>query len=136
MRHFSYFLFENFDADTHSHEPLNPRRFLNTETDVILSYIASFPAGTCDFETCSSIFGSDVLNTLKVGGVIKKERDHILFDTPIFLREDAAVLRSQMDAIARRLTDKLEKCIPQICSLCTAIDNGFSVELNLYHILC
>lgn len=32
MRHFSYFLFENFDADAHSHDPLNPRRFPNAET--------------------------------------------------------------------------------------------------------
>lgn len=136
MRHFSYFLFENFDADAHSHDPLNPRRFLNAETDTILSYIAGFPAGSCDFESCANTFGNDVLNTLMVGGVIKKDRDCVLFDTPIFLREDTAALRSKMDAIANGLTDELEKCIPQIRSLCGAISNGFSVELNLYHILC
>lgn len=136
MRHFSYFLFENFDADVHSHNPFNPRRFLNAETDEILSYIAGFPAGMYDLEACLSIFGGDALHTLMIGGIIKKEKDRILFDTPIFLREDAAAIRLQMDAIGRRLTDKLEKCLPQIRNICTAINNGFSVELNLYHILC
>lgn len=136
MRHFSYFLFENFDADAHANDPLNPRRFLNADTDAVLSYVADLPAGSCDHAYCANAFGSDVLDTLIVGGIIKREKGCIMFDTPIFLREDAVVLRSKMDAIANKLTDKLEKCIPKIHSLCAKIRNGFSVELNLYHILC
>lgn len=136
MRHFSYFLFENYDVDVHSHNPLNPRRFLNRETDAALSYISEFPAGSCNFETCLEFFGSDMLNTLIACGVIRKEADCVLFDTPVFLREDASVLRSKMNTVALTLTDELEKCVPQIRSLCDEIKNGFPVELNLYHILC
>lgn len=84
MRRFSYFLFENFDADAHANNPLNPRRFLNTSTDEILSYIASFPAGLCNFEVCKDKFGSDALGVLISGGIIRRENDYVLFDTPIF----------------------------------------------------
>lgn len=136
MRHFSYFLYQNFDPDIHSENPLNPRHFQNAGTDAILSYIADFPAGACDYEKCSGVFGNDILNTLIAGGIIKREKNYVLFDTPIFLRKDAAVLQAKMDLAAGRLTDALEMYIPRICDLCAAIHNGFSIELNLYHVLC
>lgn len=136
MRRFSYFLFENFDADAHANNPLNPRRFLNTSTDEILSYIASFPAGSCNFEVCKDKFGSDALGVLISGGIIRRENDYVLFDTPIFLREDATALHTSMDIVANKLTNEIENCIPSIRELCSSISNGFSVETNLYHILC
>lgn len=136
MRHFSYFLFENFDADAHAHDPLNPRRFLNADTDAVLSCIAGHPAGTCNYKYCEAAFGKDVMHTLITGGILKKEKDYILFDTPIFLREDAVELRFKTAEIASKLTDELEKHIPELQSICADIRNGFPVELNLYHILC
>ena len=136
MRHFSYFLFENFDADIHANDSLNPRRFLNTDTDEILSHIASYPPGLCDLDDCSAAFGHDVMNMLIEGGIIRCESGCVLFDTPVFLREDADALRSRVDAAANRLTDELEECIPSLRRLCSAISNGFSFEVNLYHILC
>lgn len=136
MRRFSYYLFENFDADAHANNPLNPRRFLNANTDEILSYIARFPAGSCDFEVCKSKFGSDILDVLISGGIIRQENDCILFDTPIFLREDATALHANMDVVASKLANEIENHIPSIRQLCASISNGFSVETNLYHILC
>ncbi|MBR5225155.1 MAG: hypothetical protein IKV90_05780 [Clostridia bacterium] len=136
MRRFSYFLYQNFDPDIHSENPLNPRHFQNAGTDAILSYIAGFPAGACNYEKCAGVFGNGILNTLIAGGIIKRKKDYVLFDTPVFLCEDAKVLRSRMGTIANKLTDTLETCIPQIHDLCSAICNGFSIELNMYHVLC
>lgn len=46
------------------------------------------------------------------------------------------MLQERIPPIASTLTDDLEKCIPQIRSLCAGMHNGFPVEQNLYHILC
>lgn len=37
MSRFQYFLYENFDADRESENPMNPRRFLNDRTDKLFS---------------------------------------------------------------------------------------------------
>ena len=136
MRHFSYFLFENFDADIHGGDSLNPRYFLNVSTDALLSYIASFPAGECSFEACEEKFGGERIHTLIAGGILRQENSSVLFDTPIFLREDAVPLHAKMDAVAEELANELENCMPTIRNLCSSISNGFTVETNLYHVLC
>lgn len=136
MRHFSYFLFENFDADAEAQNPCNPRRFLGTDTDSVLSFLADFPVGGCSYARCAQLFGTDVLNHLIDGGVLRRQADALLFDCPIFLQEDATRLQSGIASAAHRLADQLEQALPEIRALCGRIQNGFSVETNLYHILC
>lgn len=136
MRHFSYFLFENFDVDSHADDPLNPRRFLNAGTDIVLSYISDIPAGSCSTVICKELFGNDIINALTVGGIIRTENDRIYFDTPVFLREDAVQLRTETECIAKKLVNALEASLPIIRDLCANVSNSFSIEINLYHILC
>lgn len=59
-----------------------------------------------------------------------------MFDCPIFLQEDAAVLHREIASKASALINLLESGMEQIGTCCSRIDNGFSIEQNLYHILC
>lgn len=136
MRHFSYFLFENFDPDEEAQNPLNPRRFLGVKTDAVLSYLADAPVGTCSYAQCAQLFGESTLRSLISGGILRRQGKALLFDTPIFLREDAVPLQRGITNAAQPLTDRLEALLPELRSICGNIENGFSVEMNLYHVLC
>lgn len=124
MRHFSYFLFENFDLD--APHPADPRRFLNADADAPLSFVAD-QTGTVD---------RSQIDTLVSGGILRWEQGRLWFDTPIFLHEDAAALHCGIAAAAERLTDVLEPCLPQLRRACDALVSRFPAQAHLYHILC
>ena len=136
MRKFSYFLFENFEADEHAENPKNPRRFLNSASDAVLSYVADYPTGLCRYDACVERFDVGQVVLLIEGGILRHEKGCIKFDSPIILREDVTELRKKMNKAAARLTNVLSIYLPDIRSVCSEINNGFSVEENLYHILC
>lgn len=124
MRRFSHFLFEQYDPEQAALNPLDPRRHQTETTDAILSAVAD---GTASAEAQSLI---DL-------GLLRKEAGRLLFDSPVFLREDEPVLRAWMETEAKRLVDLLEHALlPSLRLLCGQITNGVSLELNLYHILC
>lgn len=132
MRRFSYFLFENFDPEEQAQNPQNPRRFLNASVDPILDRIAQEPPRSCPADA----FSAGAVVPLLQGGILREEDGCLLFDTPVLLREDAPVLRKEMQARAERLTEELLPAVPQLQACCQELDNGFPVEINLYHILC
>jgi len=136
MREFEYFLFENFDAGAQADNPLNPRNFLNKDADAILSEIARHPAGTCSYQSLCSQFGENAVHRMMEGGILRPSGMSVLFDCPIFLQEDAAVLHRELASKAAALTNLLESGMEQIKMCCSQIDNGFPIEQNLYHILC
>lgn len=136
MRTFSYFRYENFDADREAENPDNPRNFLGEETDALLSWVAALPANTCSYSACADQFGTVDLDQLIAGGILRCEGGMLALDSPIFLREDAAALRAGTTTKAVQLADRLETELPRIRACCSGIQNGFSVERNLYHLLC
>ena len=136
MREFEYFLYENFDADKEAGNPYNPRNFLGKDTDAILSEIVLHPANACSYHECCSKFGAHLVRKLIDGGVLRPNGTGLAFDCPIFLREDAAVLHRSIAFRAAALANLLEGSIAEIRSCSAKIKNGFSVEQNLYHILC
>jgi len=137
MRHFSYYLFENFDPDQEVQNPHNPRSFLNESMDSLLGYIAQFPAGECKAADCEARFHEEKIQMLINAGIIRLDStEHLLFDSPVFLHEDAKMLKKEIDQSAKRLADKLEECMPFLQRLCGEIQNGFPTAVNLYHILC
>lgn len=136
MREFEYFLFENFDADEESNNPHNPRNFLGNRTDAILSEIAQFPANTCAYNDSCEKHSTHVVRKLIDGGILRPSGTALAFDCPIFLREDAAVLHTEITAKASALVDLLDNSMTVIRDCCAKIENGFPAELNLYHILC
>ena len=136
MREFEYFLFENFDADEESNNPYNPRNFLGSETDTLLTDVAQLPVNTCSYNECCEKYSTHIVRRLIDGGVLRPSGIALAFDCPIFLREDAAVLHTEIASKASALVDLLQDSMTEIRECCDKIENGFSVELNLYHILC
>lgn len=136
MREFAYFLFENFDADEESNHPYNPRRFLGRETDAILSEIAQSPINTCSYRGCCETYGIELVQKLTNGGILRPNGTGLLLDCPIFLQEDTTVLQTEIASKASVLVDMVEQSITDLSACCAKIDNGFPVNLNLYHILC
>ena len=131
MRRFSHFLFENFDPEAHSANPRNPRNFLNAEADAVLSHVARFPARSCP----AKALPRDVLSPLLEGGILRLEDGFLLYDTPVFLKEDAAPLQDAMSRSAHQITDQLLPAVPALRRCCAGL-NPFSAEENLYHLLC
>lgn len=136
MRRFEYFLFENFDADKESNNPYNPRNFLGKETDTLLTEMAKLPANTCSYNESCEKYSTHLVRKLIDGGVLRPSGTALAFDCPIFLREDAAVLHTEIASKASALVDLLGNSMTVIRDCCGNIENGFPVELNLYHILC
>lgn len=136
MREFEYFLYENFDADQESQNPYNPRRFLGKDTDAVLSEIARQTLNACNYNSCCDRFGTALVQKLVDGGILRRSGTALVFDCPVFLREDAAVLQNEVAAKSAALADMLESKIKEIRACCAVIHNGVSVERNLYHILC
>lgn len=132
MRRFSYFLYENFDPEEQAGNPQNPRRFLDASADSVFTRIAQVPPRSCPADAVSA----SAVAPLIQGGVLREEDGRLLFDTPIFLREDAAVLREAMEARAKRLVAQLLPAVPELRSCCQELDNRFDVSVHLYHILC
>lgn len=136
MRHFQYFLYENFDPDTLSKEQQNPRTVLRSPTDCVLSKMAEMPAFSYWYQDACADFSRALIDSLIDVGVIRVSNGFILFDTPIILQQDQAVLTKLLADRASRLADGIEQHKSELYSLAQAIKNGFDVRTNLYHILC
>lgn len=136
MKAFSYFLFENFDADMESENPGNPRRVINTHADAILSRVADFPPLTCPVIQLQDEFGTEAVMQLVTAGVFREEDGQIAYDTPIFLAEDVPVLKAFSSTAVIPLADRLWELRDKLWGMIGEINNGFSPKVNLYHILC
>ena len=136
MREFEYFSYQNFDPDEESNNPWNPRHFLGSRTDAILTEVAQLPVNTCLYGESCEKYSVRLVRKLIDGGVLRSDDAGLLFDCPVFLREDAVVLHTEIASEAASLVDLLQNSMTVIRECCGNIDNGFPVELNLYHILC
>ena len=105
MRHFSYFLFENFDPDREAAHPGNPRRIINARADGVLSRVADSPPQGCSATRLRGEFGAEAVDRLIAAGVLRAREGRIVYDTPVFLAEDAAALRAFSAAGGQALGD-------------------------------
>lgn len=136
MKSFSYFLFENYNADLESENPGNPRRIINAQADAILSRVADFSPLTCPTARLRDEFGIEAVNQLITAGALCEKDGQIAYDTPLFLAEDVAALKSFSSTAAALLSDKLWKLRDKLWDIVREINNGFDPQRNLYHILC
>ena len=136
MRRFTYFLYENFDADREADHPGNPRRVLNDSANAILSHIADFPPLTCPAAQLREEFGQSAVERLTAAGALRDENGHIAYDTPVFLAEDVPALQAFFTSAASPLADRLWANREELWTAAGAIQNGFDAKTNLYHILC
>ncbi len=136
MKNFSYFLFENFDADSESENPDNPRRIINTRADAILSRVADFSPFSSSVAQLCDEFGTEAVMRLITSGVLRENDGQIAYDTPIFLAEDVPALKAFSSTAASLLSDKLWELRDTLWDIVSEINNGFDPQRNLYHILC
>ena len=136
MRHFEYFLFENFDAEREENHPSNPRRILNRQADAILSRIADFPPHACPSSLLRKEFGIETVNRLIESGALREAGGILLYDTPIFLEEDTSALRTFSKTSAVPLAELLWKQNATLWDCAGQLQNGFDPPVNLYHVLC
>lgn len=98
MRGFEYFLYENFDADKETNNPCNPRRFFDENTDMVLSEVSLYRS----YGDMCARFGAERISGLCDIGILRKDGEGLLFDCPVFLKEDAAALRRATEKKAGR----------------------------------
>ena len=136
MRAFTYFLFENFDADQAAGHPGDPRRVLTRSADALLSRVADFPPRACPAARLWEEFGGDTVERLTAAGALREEDGVLAYDTPVFLAEDEPALRTFFTASAAPLADRLWERREALWDAARVIKNGFDAQSNLYHILC
>ncbi|ANU55439.1 hypothetical protein I5Q82_02360 [Acutalibacter muris] len=131
MRHFEYFLFENFDPDQTAAHPGNPRQILRTQADGILSRVADFPPGACPAGLLHEEFGSEAVDRLISAGALRNNGERIYFDTPVFLAEDAPALQRFSRKTSIPLADLLCKQREKLWETAETVCNGFPPSVNL-----
>lgn len=136
MRHFTYFLFENFDPDQEAENPANPRRILNASADAPLSRVADFPPRGCPSALLREEFGSEAAERLAAAGALREEGGRTLYDTPVFLAEDVPALQNFFTAAAAPLADRLWDIREKLWAAAGELPTGFGPKRNLYHVLC
>ena len=136
MKNFSYFLFENFDADSEAENPDNPRRIINTQADAILSRVADFPPFSCSVSRLCDEFSAEAVTSLITSGVFRENDGKIAYNTPIFLAEDMPALKDFSSTAAAPLSDRLWELRDTLWNIVSGINNSFDPQRNLYHILC
>lgn len=136
MKTFSFFLFENFDADLEAENPDNPRRIISAQADAILARVAEFAPMACPVTRLRDEFGTEAVRRLVNAGVFREQEGQIAYDTPIFLAEDVPILKAFSSTAAAPLADRLWNLRNKLWDTVGGINNGFSPQVNLYHILC
>lgn len=136
MSRFQYFLYENFDADRESENPMNPRRFLNDRADRLFSEIKEAGPFSVTYASLCKRFEQNFVDLLLSEELLLLENGRVAFGFPIFFSEDIPIVRQFAVKNAKYLAELLEKEESRIVSAAREIRNGFDVKVNLYHVLC
>ena len=129
MAHFDIFYYEN---SIHTGHPLDPRHVLREAGDEFLTLVAE----TGDEDVLTRIYGAEIVQRMLDIGAIRREEADIVFDTPVFLQDDAQTLTGLFREEAERLASLLVQRGDELYALVRPIRNGFAEAVNLYHILC
>ena len=134
-KQFSCYLYDQIDHEKEAAHPDNPRNFMGSLSPLI-SAMVSREAGAILYEDLAGQFGSDYISRMIRCGVLRREEQKVYLDTPVFLESDASVLADHFASAAEEIADLIISCKQPLYELAGKIDNGFSPERNLYHLLC
>lgn len=136
MRHFSYYLFENFDIEEAALAEDNPRNYLNAELDGILSAIIDEGEGGCSYaDLCKQCDAKRVDAAIRIG-LIRREDRLLFLDSTVLIREDVTAFSGGLTAQISEIADCVEREKSELYELVGEINNGFDEPTNLYHIFC
>lgn len=136
MRHFSYYYFDNFNAEEVKFPEDDPRMVLNSSADGVLTELVESPPGICRYEGLCRLFSKKQVDQLIHIGLLRREADVVLLDSPVFVEEDAEELRKCFLDDISRMSEALTAKKEDFISLAQELNNGFPPEVNLYHLLC
>ena len=136
MRRFDYFLYDSYDPRDLRCAGDDPRRALHSGADALLSAVTDAAPGACRRAELEARFPPAQLALLIRLGLLREERGAVLLDAPVLLGEDLALLERDTAARAARMADRLAARRDALHAAVAPLRNGFSPEVNLYHLLC
>lgn len=129
--------FKVFYYDDYAGEPLNNHnpRFVMSQIGVMdiierITTAEPYTIGKAD------ITNKELLKQLLSNDVLKEKDGQLAMDVPFFLEKDLDKLKKLSQKKALRIAEILAKRNGEIESIVSCIKNGYSSEVNLYHILC
>ena len=134
-KQFSCYLYDQMEDEKEAANPDNPRNFMDSLSPLI-SVMVSREAGALSYDELSAQFGSHYTDRMIRCGVLRREQQRVYLDTPVFLESDAGVLADHFASAADITADLIASCKQPLYELAGRINNGFSPERNLYHLLC
>ena len=130
---FNKYYYDNFSSDA-PFDLNNPRYVLNLDgTDSILEKIIESSPYSLVIEDFDHM---DLVKNLLHIDVIQMKNDKLGMAAPFFVKHDANILKKLSKRVANDIARKLLSHKKQIIKYAEYINNGFTVERNLYHILC
>lgn len=130
---FNKYFFENYPMDV-PFDRNNPRYVLSLDgVDEILEKIIRnkpFSLGIEDFENAK------LVHALLHIEVLQQKNEKIGMAVPFFIEKDAVILKELSKKVAGNITDELIKHKELLLEIIDQIENGYSSERNLYHLLC
>lgn len=133
MRRFDYFLYGDCPVEICAD---NPRAWFDAETDAILTEIVKSKPGRCDCSAVEERFSAKRIENLIQIGLLRRENDALWLDSPVLLEEDVAAIENGMAECVARMAQLVLNGRSAIEKTVKKLQNGFSVEENLYHLLC
>lgn len=136
MRKFSYYFYENFDADALKGSEDNPRALCNGTANEALSFVLNFTPGSCGYDALCEKISRERTEALLNMGLLRKENRSIFLNCAVFTAEDLPVLKQCFHDDIFHMAELLDERRDSYTALVQKILNGFSPAENLYHLLC
>jgi len=124
QRNFDYFLFENFDSASVPTGD-NPRSYLNSSSDNILSDVVNTTPFACDYHKMCSQYTPQQINDLIHIDLFRVEKDMLLLDSTVIVHEDIQSIFDCLGTEISSLADKLCEKKSEIYACVSSIENGF-----------
>ena len=130
---FSKYYYENFSVDI-PFDNSNPRYVLSSGgVDEILTEIVNAKPFTISI---GEVKEKQVVEELLYIDVLREKEGKLGLAIPVFIESETDVLKSLSCDVARTISEILIENKDRIEEIISKINNGFSNERNLYHILC
>lgn len=130
---FNKYYFENYPVDTPFDEN-NPRYVLSQDgVDAILEAIIAVSPYSLSIDNFEN---SKLVEGLLHVDVLQEKDGKLGMAVPFFVKKDADALKELSKDIAHNIVNKLLEQKEKIVEIIKKIDNGYSHDRNLYHILC
>ena len=129
---FEKFYFERFNDAPFNLD--NPRYVLSLDgVDDILTRIVECPPYTLEIQDFKD---SDLVKSLLNIDVLKIHNDRLAFAVPVFIEQDLDSIKGLCMDASEEISNAMIKEKEKIEEIISRVDNGFSNQINLYHLLC